>query len=116
MDDARGVRGVIDEGRGNEEAVFVGFFEIVGGGVAAEDGVQGVFFDVGEVGLDFFVLGGVLEGADVGVVVGAGAEFEVFGVGNEGGEEAGVDGGVDVDAFDGHADLAGVDEGELGDL
>ena len=37
-------------------------------------------------------------------------------MGDEGGEEAVVDGGVDVEAFYHHADLGGAEEGEGGDL
>ena len=112
LHDAAGVGRVVDEGRGDEVAL-PGF---IVGVAPTHDGVEVIVFDVVEVGEDFFVLDGVLDGTDVVVFVVAGAELEVLGIGDESVAEAGVDGGVDVDAFDGHADLARVDEAELGDL
>lgn len=115
--DARGVGRVVDDGGGDEVALPEALCFAVGGGVGGPDGGFEAFrADVGEEGLDFFVLRVVLEGADEVGGIGGGADFEGGGVGDHGGEEAVVDILVDVDAFDVHADLAGVEEGEGGDL
>ncbi len=66
--------------------------------------------------LDFVVLGSVLKRSDVCVMLYARAYFEIFGIGDKGVAEVGVDGFVDVDTLDGHAYLARVDEAELCDL
>ena len=62
------------------------------------------------------MLNAILKGADIGVFLVAGAKLEVLGIGDNGVAEAGIDGGVDVYTFNGHADLAGVDKAELSDL
>lgn len=74
------------------------------------------FGDFIEERLDSVILGSVLERSDVRVMLYARAYFEIFGIGDKGVAEVGVDRFVDVDTFDGHAYLARVDEAELCDL
>ena len=62
------------------------------------------------------VLHVVLDGTQGDALLGRRADLEGFGDGGEGGGEGGVDGVGHVDALDGDADLARVEEGAHGDL
>lgn len=116
-DDAGIVGWVVDDGGRDEVAIATALGFSIGAGIRGPDsGFPAFFPDVGEEGLDFFVLNVVLKGANEVCGISGGADFEVCGIGDHGGEEAVVDFFVDVDTFDVHADLAGVEEGEGGDL
>lgn len=85
---------------------------VEGRDVAACNGLPALGGDLRVHGSDFVVLHAVLHGADEVFWVGARADFHVsFDVGGEGVEEFLVDGFVDVEAFDHHADLGGAEEG-----
>ena len=104
------VAGLVDD-RGRDEVPRLGLIVL-----AADGDGQFLLLDVAEEGLDFFELHAVLHGAKEDAFFVAGADFEGGGEGHDGVAELFVDLFVDVDAFDGQADLAGVHEGEGSDL
>ena len=112
-DDGGIIGGIIDDGWFKKVAfsLGIGIWDIAAKG-------RGPFFGGNMLvhGSHLIELHFILNGADEDVGVGAGADFEGCGVGGEGGEEAGVDVFMDVEAFDHHADLGAAEEGEGGEL
>lgn len=105
---------IVEECRCEIEALVS---RVGGGDIAADDGLPALLRDLGVHVADFIVLHAVLNGADEVLRVVAGADFHcTFDVGGEGVEEFLVDGFVDVEAFDHHADLGGAEEGAYCEL